>query len=141
MYQFPLSKVIPENINFSGAVMTNHLFKLITCTLLLISISALANQQTSKDLLAYSVVDINHASLEQFTSLKGIGKTKAQAIIDYRDSHHGFRKIEELTNVKGIGNKILKDNLSRLLINTAQETLSSQPHLVQEMKPCITPNQ
>ena len=60
------------------------------------------------------LVNINTASEEELQSLKGIGPTKAQAIIDYRDAYGYFVSIEEITEVKGIGegtfNKI-KDSI------------------------------
>ena len=45
------------------------------------------------------------ATLEQLDSLDGIGPTLAKRIVDYRDSHGGFRSIEELREVDGIGEK------------------------------------
>lgn len=72
-------------------------------------------------------IDINTATAEQLMTLKGIGKKKAQAIIQYRDTHHGFRSIEELDNVKGIGSKLLGANLARIVIgSTDHENLLQQ---------------
>ena len=45
------------------------------------------------------------ATLEQLDSLDGIGPTLAKRIVDYRESHGGFRSIEELREVDGIGEK------------------------------------
>ena len=50
-----------------------------------------------------SKIDINQASVEQLTTIKGIGKTKAQAIVDHRKSNGKFKKAEDLMQVKGIG--------------------------------------
>ena len=48
-------------------------------------------------------VNINTASLEELTSLTGIGETRARAIIEYRQQAGGFSSKEELKNVSGIG--------------------------------------
>ncbi len=53
-------------------------------------------------------IDINTASAEEFTSIKGIGDKKAERIIAYRDEHGKFGSVDELKNVKGIGDKIVE---------------------------------
>lgn len=58
------------------------------------------------------VVNINQATADQLTSLKGIGPSKAQAIVDYRNQHGKFGSPEELANVKGIGLKTIEKNKS-----------------------------
>lgn len=48
-------------------------------------------------------VNINTADAEELCTLSGIGETLAQRIIDYREEHGPFARIEEITNVSGIG--------------------------------------
>ncbi len=50
-------------------------------------------------------ININTATAAQLEGLPGIGARTAQAIVDHRQKSGGFKKIEELMNVKGIGEK------------------------------------
>lgn len=57
--------------------------------------------------LLFGAVNINTASKEELMSLKGIGSSTADAIIKYRQDNK-FKSIEDIKNVKGIGNKKFK---------------------------------
>jgi competence protein ComEA len=52
-------------------------------------------------------VNLNTATLEQLDTLDGVGPGIAQRILDYRQQHGGFRRVEELGEVPGIGAKRL----------------------------------
>jgi competence protein ComEA len=54
---------------------------------------------------APAVVNLNTATASQIATLPGIGEKAAERIIEYREKNGGFKKIEELMNVKGIGEK------------------------------------
>ncbi len=57
---------------------------------------------------ALGLVNINTAGLEELKTLNGIGDVKAQAVIDYRNAHGPFSSAEQITEVKGIGEKTLE---------------------------------
>ena len=52
---------------------------------------------------AAAKVDLNTATGEELESLPRVGPRTAELIIQYREQHDGFEKIEELMNVRGIG--------------------------------------
>lgn len=61
-------------------------------------------------------ININTAPAEELTALPGIGPTRAQAIVAYREEHGPFRYPEELVQVKGIGEGILEDILDQITV-------------------------
>ena len=50
-------------------------------------------------------VDLNRADQEALEALPGVGPRTAELIIAYREEHGGFKKIEELMNIRGIGER------------------------------------
>jgi competence protein ComEA len=54
---------------------------------------------------AAAPVNLNTATAEQLATIPGVGPKMAERIIDYRQKSGGFKKIEDLMNVSGVGEK------------------------------------
>lgn len=66
---------------------------------------------------AFAAVNVNKADAEQIAEeLKGIGISKATAIVAYREQNGPFKTVEQLTEVKGIGLKTVEKNRSEILL-------------------------
>ncbi len=76
----------------------------------------LAKEKSDLQARDEKVVDINRASEGELVSLHGIGSSKAQAIILYREMFGNFKTVDELTKVKGIGAKTVEKNRGRLRV-------------------------
>ena len=61
-------------------------------------------------------ININRATEAELVGLDGVGSNKAQAIILYREMFGGFKSVDELTKVKGIGTKTVEKNRRRLSV-------------------------
>lgn len=71
----------------------------------------------SISLNATAGVNINTATQAELESLDGIGPKKALAIIEYRKKNGGFKSVDDLKNVEGIGNTTLENLRRDIAIN------------------------
>ena len=66
-------------------------------------------------------VNVNSAGAEEIAeSLKGVGMSKAEAIVNYRNEHGQFKHIDELVNVKGIGIRTVDINREYILLDSSE---------------------
>lgn len=70
----------------------------------------------SSTALTVGVIDLNSASVVQLDGLPGIGLTKAEAIIAYRQKIGGFDKIEQILDVPGIGPAIFDQIKDKIIV-------------------------
>jgi competence ComEA-like helix-hairpin-helix protein len=74
----------------------------------------------ARKLLVFSIpLDLNRVAAEDLCFIPGIGTALAQEIVAYRTRRRGFRSVEELKNVKGIGEKKWKDLKPFFVVNAA----------------------
>ena len=64
-----------------------------------------AADTAAKAAASTAVINLNTATASQLESLPGVGPKMAVRIVEYRQKNGSFKKIEELMNVKGIGEK------------------------------------
>ena len=77
--------------------------------------SVSASSNTGKATLSYPV-NINTADAATLASLPGIGQSRAQAIVSYRQDHGNFKSIEDLAGVKGISKGYVEKNKQYLTV-------------------------
>lgn len=63
-----------------------------------------------------AAININTADVATLASLNGIGESKAEAIVAYRDANGPFKAAADLANVKGIGERTIEKNAKRLTV-------------------------
>ena len=97
--------------------LTHMLMAVITVVAL--SLAALPSfaQDSEQQVAEFAQVDLNSADAETLaTVMKGVGISKARAIVSYRTQYGPFASLDELTEVKGIGMSTLERNRDRLVL-------------------------
>ena len=67
---------------------------------------------------AFAAVNINTATQSELEAVKGLGPSKAKAIITYREAHGSFKTLDELDNVKGFGKASVEKLKGELLVGS-----------------------
>ena len=92
-----------KTINRSFAIMT----AVLTIFVLFSSVWAAETQQ----------VNINTATVQELSQLKGVGPAYAAKIVAYREANGPFAKSEDIMQVPGIGNKTFEVNKNRIMVD------------------------
>lgn len=89
---------------------------LLLCLGLVLNPVYLSAKDTGANKASTEKINLNTATEEQLQSLPGIGPSSAKNILEYRNKAGKFNRIEEIINVKGIGEKKFQKIKDRLTI-------------------------
>ena len=78
--------------------------------------STAPNIESGKNSNSGGIVNINTATSEELQTLNGIGSKMAERIIEYRQNNGAFKNIEDIQNVRGIGEKTFEKLKSRIKV-------------------------
>lgn len=90
------------------------LFGTVSFLLVNPSVTSAAEATSVVKAQAAKLININTASAQELTGIKGIGEKTAQAIVAYRQKNGSFKTIADIKNVDGIGDKkfeVIKDSI------------------------------
>ena len=78
--------------------------------------TSIANSSTSSGSNSSSKVRLNSANIEQLMQLNGVGKKKAEAIIEYRNKNGKFNSVDDFMKIKGVGPALFNKNKEKLAL-------------------------
>ena len=89
------------------------MIRMMTAIVLVLGLAATASAQEPRSSAKAATpsassgtpINLNTATVAQLETLPGIGKSTAERILEYRQKNGGFKKVEDLMNVRGIGEK------------------------------------
>ena len=70
------------------------------------------------DVMAENKLDLNQATVEELDSLPGVGPAIAKRIVAFREKNGAFKRIEDLMNVRGIGEKTFLRLRDRIMVKS-----------------------
>lgn len=100
-------------------------FAILAALALLCAVAARAADDSSAQASASSKININEASAAQLANLPRVGSKLAERIVEYRKTHGPFGRVEELMEVKGVGEKFF-GQLKPYITLSGSTTLSSK---------------
>jgi competence protein ComEA len=100
---------------FEGDFM-NLLLKALFCSLIFVGFVNATEPAAPPPATPPALININTADAVTLATLTGINIRKAEDIIKYRQANGGFKTVEELGNIHGIGKKTLDTNRARLTV-------------------------
>lgn len=80
----------------------------VRAVLCAVCLAALLGGAAPAGAVAEGVVNVNTATAEELARLPGVGESKARAILEYRKERGAFKSVEQLREVKGIGDAALE---------------------------------
>ena len=93
----------------------NSIFPMVAVVLVVLMHVFIANAgETGK-------INVNTASAEELTQLKGIGPKYAARIVEYREKYGPFKTPEDLMNVSGIGPKTIESNKALIIVEDIKQ--------------------
>ena len=103
------------------------MIRMMTAIVLVLGLVAAASAQeaarpsakaTTASASSGTPINLNTATVAQLETLPGIGKSTAERILEYRQKNGGFKKVEDLMNVRGVGEKSFLKLKSLITVTT-----------------------